>query len=251
MSENPLNSVKGIFNRNQKGNNTKNIPPRAKIDMNQINQNMLKNPKQAIPNPNKKESSELDMIFINRMQEIEKVVAKLVKDIQVLDSKNPAISSKMNGILVEMIINIWKIGGIVTDYQENNQLGVVCNLLSNQEQELLKIMENPKADAAKLGKDLSEVQMCQKIINDSIRPINSTVEYYNLLMSKLSKWGFEVKDPIGQKYDVNMDIDLISFENPDPNLKEPTITETKKPEIYFKGNKILKAQVVVTKAGTK
>lgn len=93
--------------------------------------------------------------------------------------------------------------------------------------------------------------MCQKIINDSIRPINSTVEYYNLLMSKLSKWGFEVKDPIGQKYDVNMDIDLISFENPDPNLKEPTITETKKPEIYFKGNKILKAQVVVTKAGTK
>ena len=75
MSENPLNSVKGIFNRNQKGNNTKNIPPRAKIDMNQINQNMLKNPKQAIPNPNKKESSELDMIFINRMQEIEKVVS--------------------------------------------------------------------------------------------------------------------------------------------------------------------------------
>jgi hypothetical protein len=91
--------------------------------------------------------------------------------------------------------------------------------------------------------------MCQKIINDSLRPITSTVEYYKVLMQKLSNWGFEIKDPIGQKYDAYMDIDVIAFEDGDPNLKVPTITETKKPEIYLNGNKLLKAQVIVTKAG--
>lgn len=264
MSENPLNSVKGIFNRNPKQNNKKNNkvlhaekhrPNLKNQNVNLKNKNVKLNPKQIKKvkqmqaNPNTGELSEMDAVLMKRMREIENVVGKLVADIQYLDSKNPAVSSKMTGMLIEMITNLWVIGNIAINYQENNQLTVLDNYLSNQEQKLLKFMENPKADALKIKNDLNEIKMCKKIVNDSLRPINSTVEYYNILMSKLSNWGFEIKNPIGQKYDAHMDIDVLAFEDANPNYKEPTITETKKPEIYFNNKKILKAQVVVTRAG--
>lgn len=257
MVDKKLNSVKGLFNRNQKSNNTnkKKAMPKGKQKLNpniqniNLNQTQLKKAKQMQMNPNQKEMAELDSVVMTRMREIENTITKLVADVQFLDSKNPALSSKMTGMLVEMIINLWKIGNILIEYQENNQLAVVKDFLSKQEQKLLKILENPNVDVKKANMDLDEIKGCQKIVEDSLRPINTTVEYYNLLMSKLSNWGFEVKNPIGQKYDAYMDIDVLAFEEANPNFKEPMITETKKPEIYFKDNKILKAQVIVTRAG--
>lgn len=258
MGENHLNSVKGIFNRNSKQNNqNKNVlhaekcRPNLKNQNVNLNPNQLKKAKQMQANSNDGQLSEIDEVLMKRMREIENVVSKLVADIQYLDSKNPAVSSKMTGMLIEMITNLWVIGNIAINYQENNQLTIVDNFLSKQEQKLLNYMEDPKADALKIKNDLSEIKMCQKIVDDSIRPINSTVEYFNVLMLKLSNWGFEIKDPIGQKYDAYMDIDVFAFDDANPNFKEPIITETKKPEIYFNNKKILKAQVVVTRAGAK
>lgn len=257
MSENPFNSVKGIFNRNPKINNQKdkNVVRNNRQGLNLKNQNLNLNPnqikkaKQMQASQNNSELSEMDAVLMKRMREIENSVGKLVADIQYLDSKNPAVSSKMTGMLAEMITTLWKIGNIAINYQENNQLNIVNNFLAKQEQKLLKFMENPKVDALKVNQDLDEIRTCQKIVNDSLYPLNSVVEYYNVLMSKLSGWGFEIKNPIGQKYDAHMDIDVLTFEDANPNFKEPTITETKRPEIYFNNKKILKALVVVTRAG--
>nr|WP_294999552.1 phosphoribosylaminoimidazolesuccinocarboxamide synthase [uncultured Methanobrevibacter sp.] len=264
MSDNPLDSVKGMFNRNNKGNsqnkknkNQQRVRARAKQRPNlknkgqfaNLNQKPLNNLNQNAVPQKPEELSEMDTVVMQRMREIENVVGKLVADIQYLDSKNPAVSSKMTKIMVEMVTNLWVMGNIAIKYQKQNQLSVVTGYLSKQEEKLTHILENPKYDSVRVNDNLNEVKICQKIINDSLRPINSTVEYYNVLLSKLSNWGFEIKDPIGQKYDAYMDIDVLAFEDENPNLKVPTITETKKPEIYFNGKKVLKAQVVVTRAG--
>lgn len=280
MSDNPLKSMKGIFNRNPKENSpeNKNIkkPKKTRVKNQQrkklnnvdpfpnYNQQSKKqfplNQKAQNPNmanqfdsnmPYPQELSEMDKIFLKRMRVIEKEISKLVADVQYLDSKNPVVSSEMSRILVELITNVWKIGNIVTTYQEQNQLTIVTKYLSKHENRLLKIIEDPKKDSPHINDELKELRLCQKIINDSIHPINSSVEYYNVLMSKLSNWGFEVKNPTGQKYNVHIDMDVLAFEDPDPNLKEPMITETKKPEIYLNGNKLARAQVIVTKAGAK
>ncbi|WP_298523265.1 hypothetical protein [uncultured Methanobrevibacter sp.] len=279
MSDNRFNSMKGIFNRNQNGNSPKNRnikkpkrTPRKNQQMNNLNNdnpfvNFNKKQKQSaqnqnVPNqniikqnaaniPNQRELSEMDTVLLKHMRAIEKEIGKLVADVQYLDSKNPVVSSEMNKILVELITNAWTIGNIVTTYQEQNELDKVTQFLSEHEKRILSIMENPNKNSPNITNELNEVRTCQKIINDSIRPINSTAEYYNLLMSKLSNWGFEVKNPIGQKYDVHMDMDILAFEDADPNLEVPIITETKKPEIYLNGNKLARAQVIVTKAGAK
>lgn len=256
MADRKLNSVRGLFNRNQNINNTniKKGMPNGKQKLNpniqniNLNQNQLKKAKQIRADSNQKEMSELDNVLVTRMREIENTVTKLVADVQFLDSKSPVLSSKMTRMLVEMITNLWNIGNILIEYQENNQLAVVSDFLSKQEQKLLKILKNSNADVKKVNNDLDEIKSCQIIMEDSLRPINTAVEYYNLLMSKLSNWGFEVKNPIGQKYDAYMDIDVLAFVEANPNFKEPMITETKKPEIYFNDNKILKAQVIVTRA---
>jgi hypothetical protein len=268
MADRRLNSVRGMFSKNQKNNppkkkvpkryraankqkaNANNLNQFANMDPKQLNLNKQK-PAQKQPLQNQQEMSEMDRVLVQRMREIENTIGKLVADVQYLDSKNPAVSAKMTKMLVEMINTLWNIGNIAINYQKNNQLSLVDNQLKKQEQRILKIIEDPKKDSVNITNELNEVKMCQKIINDSLRPINSTVEYYNIIMSKLTKWGFEIKNPIGQKYDAHIDIDILAFEDADPNLKEPTITETKKPEIYLNNKKIQKAQVVVTKAGAK
>lgn len=266
MNEKRINSVKGIFNRNQKNNlsnnrnvGRKNKPQNPKKAGNQKNNpyanlspNQIKKlSKQNKPVPKQKELSELDTVLLQRMREIENVIGKLVADVQYLDSKNPVASSKMTKIVVELIYTLWTIGNIAIEYQKNNQMAVVNNLLLKNEKRLLKLIENPKTDTDKLKVELNEVRASKKIINDSLRPINITVDYYDMILLKLSSWGYEIKDPIGQKYDAYMDIDVLAFEDGDSDLKVPTITETKKPEIYYKDNKILRAQVIVTNSSTK
>lgn len=265
MNEKRINSVKGIFNRNSKNNlsNNNNISGKNKSynpkkvgnrknPYADLNPNQLKKlSNQSKPVPKQKELSELDTVLLQRMREIENVIGKLVADVQYLDSKTPAASSKMTKIVVELIYTLWTIGNIATEYQKNNQMAVVNNLLLKNEERLLKLIENPKTDTAKLTGELNEVRASKKIINDSLRPINIIVDYYEMIILKLSSWGYEIKDPIGQKYDAYMDIDVIAFENGGSDLKVPTITETKKPEIYYKDNKILRAQVIVTNSNTK
>lgn len=279
MSDNRFNSMKGFFNKNQNGNSPKKKnakPPKRmrgkKPQGNNINNNnnpfanfnkQKKIPQnQKVPNQNairpnaqnmpyQRELSEMDTVLLKHMRVIEKEIGKLVADVQYLDSKNPVVSSEMNKILVELITNLWKIGKIVTTYQEQNQLDRVNQYLSKHEKRALKIMEDPAKDYPNITKELDEIRMCQKIINDAIRPVNSTAEYYNLLISKLSNSGFEIKDPIGQKYNVHMDMDILAFEDADPNLEVPMITETRKPEIYLNGNKLARAEVIVTRAGAK
>lgn len=266
MKDDRINSVKGMFNRNQKKTPKKKKPKRYRAADKQRakpkninpfgNSNLKQNnlPKQGqrqAPVQNQTELSPMDNVIKQRMQEIEKAVGKLVADVQYLDSKNPVVSSQMRKNLIELITTLWTIGKIAKNYQDNNQLSVVNNYLSKQEKGLMNMIENPKYDSVRISNELNEVKMCQKIIKDSLRPNNSIVEYYNVLMHKLSGWGFEIKDPIGQKYDAHMDINVIFFEEGDPNLKALTITETKKPEIYLNGNKILKAEVIVSRPGSK
>lgn len=69
-------------------------------------------------------------------------------------------------------------------------------------------------------------------------------------MVKLSKNGFEVKDRTGQKYTPGMSLDVLVFET-DPQYKVNTITETIKPDIYYKDKLISRAQVIVTLANSK
>ena len=272
MGDNRFNSMKGFLNRNQKGNSQKNKnikkpktrgKKQQKNNLNDNNPFVNFNQKQLPQNQNisnqnvnnnmpyKKELSEIDTVLLKHIRAIEIEIGKLVEDVQYLDSKNPVVSSEMSKMLVELITNAWTIGNIVTTYQEQNQLDNVIQLLSKHEKRLLRVLEDSSKNSQNITNELNEVKSCQKIIKDAIRPINSTAEYYNLLMSKLSNWGFEVKNPIGQKYNVHMDMDILAFEDADPNLEVPMITETKKPEIYLNGNKLARAQVIVTKAGVK
>ena len=237
MSDNRFNSMRGFFNKNQNGNSPKKKnakPPkrmRGKKPKNNVNNNnnpfanFNQNQKrvaqnQNVPNQNamnqnaqnmpyQKELSEMDTVLLKHMRVIEKEIGKLVSDVQYLDSKNPVVSSDMKKILVELITNVWKIGKIVTDYQEQNQLDRVNQYLSKHEKRALKIMEDPTKDYPNITNELDEIRMCQKIVNDALRPINTTAEYYDVLMSKLSNRGFEVKDPTGQKHDIHMDMDII------------------------------------------
>ena len=252
------NPMKGLFNRNQEKKYPKNTnknnkwnpktkrvnhSPNKRIQNNGVNRN-------ASNVASQRELSEVEKVYLQHIRVIENEIAKLVSDVQYLDSKNPVVSSDMKKIMVELITNAWKIGNIVTTLKEENELTVVSQLLSKYEKGYLKDMNDSKADSNTVN-ELKSVKMCQKIINDSLHQINSTVEYYNVLMSKLSDWGFEIKNPIGQKYDVHLDMDILAFEDSDPNLEVPVITETRKPEIYLNGNKLARAQVIVRKAGGK
>ena len=247
--------MKGFFKRNQEEKIPKNTDKRnPKIKA--VNPASNKKTQNHGVRPNasnvasQRELSEVDKVYLQHTSVIEKEIAKLVTDVQYLDSKNPVVSSKMKKIMVELITNAWKIGNIVTTLKEENELASVSQLLSKYEKGYLEDINDSKADSNTVN-ELKSVKTCQKIIDDSLHQINSTVEYYNILMSKLSDWGFEVKNPIGQKYDVHLDMDILAFEDSDPYLEVPIITETRKPEIYLNGNKLARAQVIVRKAGGK
>ena len=254
--KNNHNPMKGLFKRNQDNKIPKNINNKrshqGKLVNHASNQRMQYDKKvksNASSASGQRELSEINKVYLQHMRVIEKEVANLISDVQYLDSKNPVVSSQMRNILVELIINAWKIGTIVTNLKEENELATVSQLLSKYEKDYSEILDF-KPDSL-VADELKSIKDCKRIINDSLHQINSTVEYYNILMMKLSDWGFEVKDPIGQEYDIHLDMDIIAFEEADANLEVPVITETKKPEIYLNGNKLSRAQVIVRKAGKK
>lgn len=262
MNENPLNSMKEILNINQNENTQKNDKKIKKIPFkrgqkrnnpnNKIspkNSKISNNVKNVPTTPYQREISEVDKVFIDHTRKIENEIVKLIQDIQYLDSKNPVVDSEIKKILVELINNVWIMGNTVKTFQEENDLSFVNQLLSKYEKIYMDKIDS--GGGKNYTKELKNIITCKNLINESSRTINSTIEYYNVLISKLSNWGLEVKNPTGQKYDVHMDIDLLTWEDPDPNLDVPMITETRKPEIYLNGNKLSKAQVIVTKAGSK
>ncbi|MDO5825145.1 MAG: hypothetical protein Q4Q22_02085 [Methanosphaera sp.] len=252
--KNNHNPMKGLFKRNEDKKYPKAKGNHKTRQVNHAPNQRIENKKGAKQNasnaPYQRELSEIDKVYLQHMREIETQIAKLISDVQYVDSKNPVVSSQMKKIMVELITNAWKIGNIVTTLKEENELADVSQLLSKYEKRYLKDIHDSK-DSLKAANELKSIKMCQNIINDSLHQISSTAEYYTILMSKLSDWGFEVKNPIGQKYNVHMDMDILAFEDSDPNLEVPVITETKKPEIYLNGNKIARAQVIVRKAGGK
>ena len=249
MGKHPLNSMKGIFNRNQ-NENSPNKKKSIKRKQRKKNLNQIGTKQTPSDNEYQREFSELDKVYSQHIHKIENEIKALISDVQYLDSKNPVVSSQMKKIMVELITNLWVIGNTVRTYKEENQLTVVSQQLSKYEKIYLKQMEDPDVNPNIIN-EFNNIKRCQKIINESLHPINSTLEYYEILMSKLYNWGFEVKNPKGQKYDIHMDMNILAFEKSDPNLEVPTITETKKPEIYLNGNKLAKAHVIVTRAGKK
>ena len=152
---------------------------------------------------------------------------------------NEKLPPEIENVLVELISTIWTIGNTAIKYQNENQLSFLNDLLENCD----KILSNNT-------KDEIEIKKGQKVIKDSLRPIDSISRYYETLMVKLSKNGFEVKDRTGQKYTPGMSLDVLVFET-DPQYKVNTITETIKPDIYYKDKLISRAQVIVTLANSK
>ena len=217
--KNNHNPMKGFFKRNQDNKYPKNTNSKrnyqSKLLTHASDDGMQYN-KRKEKACNQREVSELDNVYIQHMQKIQNEIEKLVRDVQYLDSKNPSVSSQMRSILVDLIINAWKIGNIVTSLKEENELAEVSALLSKYEKDILKAINESEADSATAG-ELKSLKKCQSIINNSSHQINSMAEYYNILLSKLSDWGFEIRDPTGQEYDIHLDMDIIAFEDPDPD----------------------------------
>lgn len=169
---------------------------------------------------------------------------------------NQELPSEIENILVEIISTIWTIGNTAINYQNNNQLSFLNDLLENYEKILSNNINkaennsNNDSDSFELNKEEINFKNGQKIIKDSLRPIDSISRYYETLMVKLSKSGFEVKDRTGQKYTPGMSLDVLVFET-NPQCKVNRITETIKPEIYYKDKLISRAQVIVTLADSK
>lgn len=357
MGDNKKNNLfnrvsKSFFNKNNKKDSkkkdkysdaykqVKNIQTNNKIQTQQANVNQ-----QYPSNRIQRSSSAMEVVLNNRLLEVQQVLIGLVEDIQ---KSNPSFNE-----IAELITSLWKIGNRAKEYQENNQLSTLNDILSNQEKILLdnieeiqsKIDEISAADNTAIEADtsdetdieniqteidevivvdstsmdqdtdetesnvqmdesiiieedeiilenddenidivtqssaniieeetddlddvdddiqidelnqkidelknqLEEIKKAKKIIKDSLRPIDSIVRQYEIILLKLTKFGFEIRDLTGDTYSVNKNIDVKAFEH-DSNIKEDIISETVKPEIYYKNQKILKAEVYVTLA---
>lgn len=220
-----VNSLKSLINKNQKDNISKN------------NKTHKNSKKRRVSSSVKKQrfTSHHEKKIFQYHPKKQKVSNKAGKDLNQKQDLPPEIEK----ILVELILNIWTIGNAAIDYQKNNQLSFLNELLENYGRILEDNLENN-----------SNIEKGQKIIKNSLRPIESINRYYETLMVKLSKNNFEVKERTGQKYTPGMSLDVLVFES-DPNYKFNMITETIKPEIYYKNKLISRAQVVVTLADNK
>lgn len=68
----------------------------------------------------------------------------------------------------------------------------------------------------------------------------------------MKKNNFEIKDMTNKPYSEGMVVDVIHFEkSSDASLGSPTISETLRPTIYFKGQVIEKGEIIVTEPSTK
>lgn len=102
------------------------------------------------------------------------------------------------------------------------------------------------ADTEKLIELANEIWRLHKHITKAIsldqhRSIRSSL---NRLSSHLEYYKLEVFDYTGEKYNENMNIQVLSFEE-SLDVKTPTIIETVRPSIIMKGNLMSHASVIV------
>ncbi|MBE6493296.1 MAG: hypothetical protein E7Z84_01615 [Methanosphaera stadtmanae] len=255
------------------------------IQINKKNQTRQYNVNQQYPsNRIKKSSSGMEIILNNRLSEVQQVLIGLVEDIQ---KSNPSLkeiaelitnlwkigntakeyqennqSATLNDILTNqekiLLDNIDEIqnkigqSSAVDDVVINRDTSDETESVDQMDEDIIVVdddiqIEQLNQKINELKNQLEEIKQAKNIIKDSLRPINSIVRQYEIILLKLSKYGFEIRDLTGETYSVNKNIDVKAFEH-DSNIKEDIISETVKPEIYYKNQKILKAEVYVTLA---
>ncbi len=149
----------------------------------------------------------------------------------ILDTLNEEVETEESvpiDVLKEIILRVWRVNNRTNYYKDNNNIKRVEKMVKANDEF-----------------DDDEITYITKALKNSLKPIKYINKQSKAALNIFNENGFVVKDHTNTKYYDGMALDVLAFETSE-EIEESTITETRKPSIFYNDELILNGEVIVT-----